>query len=98
MNDWEARITTFLCNWCSYGAADLAGVSRFQYPPNFRIIRVPCSGKVDVIHIMRAFQKGADGVYVAGCLDGDCHFKNGNIKASKGPGPYPARRGPDPRT
>ena len=66
MNDWESRITTFLCNWCSYGAADLAGVSRFQYPPNMRIIRVMCSGRVNSNFILKAFQMGADGVLVAG--------------------------------
>jgi F420-non-reducing hydrogenase iron-sulfur subunit len=61
----------------------MAGSMRRCYPPNIHIIRVPCSGKVDAIHIMRAFQKGADGVYVAGCLEGDCHFKNGNIHAAR---------------
>ena len=66
MNDWEPKITTFLCNWCSYGAADLAGVSRFQYPPNMRIIRVMCSGRINPNFILKAFQKGADGVLVAG--------------------------------
>ena len=83
MTDWKPKITTFLCNWCSYGAADLAGVSRFQYPSNIRVIRVPCSGKVDAMHVVKAFEKGADGVYVAGCLEGDCHFKNGNTKAAR---------------
>jgi coenzyme F420-reducing hydrogenase delta subunit len=66
MNDWEPKITSFLCNWCSYGAADLAGVSRFQYPPHFRIIRVPCSGRVGPKFILAAFRHGADGVWVSG--------------------------------
>ncbi len=61
----------------------MAGSQRLSYPPNVKIIRVPCSGKVDMIHILKAFEKGADGVYVAGCLDGDCHFKKGNLRASK---------------
>jgi len=61
----------------------MAGSMRLSYPSNVKIIRVPCSGKVSALHIMRAFQKGADGVYVAGCLEGDCHFKDGNIKAAK---------------
>jgi coenzyme F420-reducing hydrogenase delta subunit len=61
----------------------MAGSMRLSYPPNIHIIRVPCSGRVDAIHIMKAFQKGADGVYVAGCLEGDCHFKNGNLKAAR---------------
>jgi coenzyme F420-reducing hydrogenase delta subunit len=61
----------------------MAGSMRLAYPPNVHIIRVPCSGRVDAIHIMKAFQKGADGVYVAGCLEGDCHFKNGNLKAAR---------------
>jgi coenzyme F420-reducing hydrogenase delta subunit len=61
----------------------MAGSMRLHYPPNVKIVRVPCSGKVDAIHIIKAFEKGADGVYVAGCLEGDCHFKNGNVKASR---------------
>jgi coenzyme F420-reducing hydrogenase delta subunit len=61
----------------------MAGSMRLNYPPNVRILRVPCSGKVDAIHIMKAFEKGADGVYVAGCLEGDCHFKNGNVQAAR---------------
>ncbi len=83
MNSFEPVIVAFCCHYCAYTAADMAGSLRLDYPPNVKIIRVPCSGKVDVIHILKAFQKGADGVYVAGCLDGDCHFKNGNLKAAK---------------
>ncbi|MBW1850131.1 MAG: hydrogenase iron-sulfur subunit [Deltaproteobacteria bacterium] len=66
MTDWQPKISTFLCHWCSYGAADLAGVSRFQYPHHFRIIRVPCSGRVSPKFILAAFRHGADGVWVSG--------------------------------
>jgi len=83
MDSFEPVIIGFCCHYCAYTAADMAGSMRLFYPPNVKIVRVPCTGKVDVIHIMKAFQKGADGVYVAGCLEGDCHFKNGNIKALK---------------
>jgi len=79
--DFEPTILCFACQWCSYGAADLAGVSRIQYPPNIRILRVPCSGRVDVLHILKAFQSGADGVIVTGCHIGDCHYIDGNVKA-----------------
>jgi len=74
-------ILCFACQWCSYAAADLAGVSRIQYPPNVRILRVPCSGRVDVLHVLKAFQSGADGVIITGCLIGDCHYVDGNVKA-----------------
>jgi F420-non-reducing hydrogenase iron-sulfur subunit len=83
MQKFEPVIVGFCCHYCAYTAADMAGSQRISYPPNVKIIRVPCSGKVDAIHIMKAFQKGADGVFVAGCLEGDCHFKNGNLKASR---------------
>ncbi len=66
MSDWEPRILAFLCNWCSYGAADLAGVSRFQYPPNLRIIRIPCSGRMNSKFVLSALMSGADGVWVSG--------------------------------
>ena len=78
---FEPLVLCFACQWCSYGAADLAGVSRIQYPPNVRILRVPCSGRVDVLHVVKAFQKGADGVIVTGCHIGDCHYIDGNVKA-----------------
>ncbi|UCD39487.1 MAG: hydrogenase iron-sulfur subunit [Candidatus Bathyarchaeota archaeon] len=78
---FEPTVLCFACQWCSYGAADLAGVSRIQYPPNIRIIRVPCSGRVDVLHVLKAFQNGADGVIITGCLIGDCHYTDGNVKA-----------------
>ena len=80
---FEPRILAFLCNWCSYAGADLAGVSRLQYPPNVRIIRVPCSGRVDVGFILRALQEGIDGVLVSGCHPGDCHYQSGNYIARR---------------
>ena len=82
MEKFEPVIVAFCCHYCAYTAADMAGSMRLSYPPNVKIIRVPCSGKVDAIHIMKALEKGADGVYVAGCLEGDCHFKNGNVRAT----------------
>jgi len=78
---FEPIILCFACQWCSYGAADLAGVTRIQYPPNVRILRVPCSGRVDVLHVAEAFLNGADGVIITGCLIGDCHYTDGNVKA-----------------
>jgi len=83
MEQFEPVIVAFCCHYCAYTAADMAGSQRLPYPANVKIIRVPCSGKVDALHIIKAFEKGADGVYVAGCLEGDCHFKNGNEKAAK---------------
>jgi F420-non-reducing hydrogenase iron-sulfur subunit len=81
-NGFEPRIIGFLCNWCSYAGADLAGVSRIQYPPNIRIIRVMCSGRIDPTFILEAFKNGADAVLVAGChLPSDCHYISGNFKA-----------------
>jgi len=82
MTEFEPKIVGFLCNWCSYAGADLAGVSRIQYPPNIRIVRVMCSGRVDPAFILEAFKSGADGVLVAGChLPADCHYISGNFKA-----------------
>ncbi len=81
---FEPRIIGFLCNWCSYAGADLAGVSRIQYPPNIRIIRVMCSGRIDPAFALEAFKDGADGVLVAGChLPSDCHYISGNFKAQR---------------
>lgn len=80
--EFEPKIVGFLCNWCAYAGADLAGVSRMQYPPNIRIIRVMCSGRVDPSFILEALKEGADGVLVAGChLPSDCHYISGNFKA-----------------
>ncbi|MDW8131723.1 MAG: hydrogenase iron-sulfur subunit [Bryobacterales bacterium] len=78
---FEPRLVGFLCNWCSYTGADLAGVSRMKSAPNLRTIRVMCSGRVDPSFVLRAFQLGADGVLVAGCHPGDCHYQEGNYKA-----------------
>jgi len=81
---FEPKIVAFCCWWCAYGAADLAGISKLTYPSSVRIVRVPCSGRVDALHILRAFRTGADGVIVAGCLkDGGCHYVDGNMKAEK---------------
>jgi F420-non-reducing hydrogenase iron-sulfur subunit len=83
MENFEPTIVAFCCHYCAYTAADMAGSQRICYPANVKIIRVPCSGKVDAIHILKAFEKGADGVVVAGCLEGDCHFKTGNFRAAR---------------
>jgi F420-non-reducing hydrogenase iron-sulfur subunit len=83
MDKFEPVIVAFCCHYCAYTAADMAGTMRVQYPPNVKVIRVPCVGKVDAIHVMKALEKGADGVVVAGCLEGDCHFKEGNTRAAK---------------
>jgi len=83
MTEFKPRIVGFLCNWCSYAGADLAGVSRIQYPPTLRIVRVMCSGRVDPIFIIEALRSGADGVLVAGCHPGDCHYIAGNYKAQR---------------
>ena len=78
---WEPKIVAFFCNWCTYTAADLAGVSRLKHAPNARIIRVMCSGRVDPQFVLDAFAKGADGVLIGGCHPGDCHYMEGNYKA-----------------
>ncbi len=80
---WQPKIIAFLCNWCSYAGADLAGISRLQYPPNVRIIRVPCSGRMNPLYIIRALQHGVDGVLVSGCHPGDCHYITGNYHARR---------------
>ncbi|MEE9474546.1 MAG: hydrogenase iron-sulfur subunit [Candidatus Hydrothermarchaeaceae archaeon] len=80
---FEPNILTFCCNWCSYAAADLAGISRFQYPPNIRIVRVMCSGRIESVFILNAFKKGIDGVLVTGCHIGDCHYIDGNHTAEE---------------
>jgi coenzyme F420-reducing hydrogenase delta subunit len=81
--DFEPKIVAFCCHYCSYAAADLAGSMRLSYPTNIKILKIPCTGKVDVLYLLRAFEDGADGVIVAGCEEGTCHFINGNIKAKK---------------
>ena len=80
---FEPRIIAFCCNWCAYAGADMAGVSRLKMPPTFRIIRVMCTGRVDPLFIIHAFVQGADGVIVAGCHPGDCHYISGNLKAKQ---------------
>ncbi|MDP6046613.1 MAG: hydrogenase iron-sulfur subunit [Phycisphaerae bacterium] len=82
-DDFEPKIVAFCCHYCAYTAADTAGASRMQYPPNIRIVRLPCSGRIDVPMMLKAFTSGADGVYVVGCLDGDCHFILGNAHAKR---------------
>ncbi|KKK64436.1 hypothetical protein LCGC14_2984220, partial [marine sediment metagenome] len=81
--EFEPRIVAFLCNWCSYAGADLAGVSRMQYAPDVRVIRVPCSGRVNPMYILAALHRGADGVLVSGCHPGDCHYISGNLVAKR---------------
>lgn len=81
--EWQPKIIAFLCNWCTYGAADLAGVSRLQYPPHIRVIRVPCSGRISPKFILAALRSGADGVWVSGCHPGDCHYIEGNYYARR---------------
>ncbi|NLT39758.1 MAG: hydrogenase iron-sulfur subunit [Clostridiales bacterium] len=81
--EWTPRIVTFLCNWCSYAGADLAGTSRLQYPPSIRVIRVPCSGRINPQYIIKAIADGADGVLVSGCHPGDCHYLAGNMYARR---------------
>ena len=80
---FEPNILTFCCNWCSYAAADLAGISRFQYPTNIRIVRVMCSGRVESVFVLTAFREGMDGVLVTGCHIGDCHYIDGNRTAEE---------------
>lgn len=81
--NYEPKIVAFLCNWCSYAGADLAGVSRYQYSPNIRVIRIPCSGRINPLFIVKALQEGADGILVSGCHPGDCHYLSGNLVARR---------------
>jgi coenzyme F420-reducing hydrogenase delta subunit len=83
MNNFEPKIVAFCCHYCAYAAADLAGSARLQYPPNIRIVRSPCTGRLEIDFFMKAFQAGADGVLVAGCEEGSCHFKEGNYLAKR---------------
>jgi len=77
-NEFEPKIMGFLCSWCSYTGADMAGIGRMQYPPNIRIVRVMCSGRMDPLFVVKAFEAGADGVLISGCHPGDCHYATGN--------------------
>ena len=81
--EFEPRILAFCCHYCAYAAADLAGTMRIQYSPNVRIIRTPCTGRLETEYFLKAFENGADGVFVAGCLEGGCHFTNGNLYARR---------------
>lgn len=83
MTEFEPKIVGFLCNWCTYAGADLAGTSRIQYPPNMKPIRVMCSAAVDSVYIVRALMEGADGVFIGGCHPGDCHYVSGNYKTRR---------------
>ncbi|MCQ9205644.1 MAG: hydrogenase iron-sulfur subunit [Omnitrophica bacterium] len=83
MGEFEPNIVAFVCKWCTYTAADLAGTSRIQYPPNVKIIRLMCSGSVDPIFVVKALSQGADGVLIGGCHPGDCHYVSGNYKARR---------------
>ncbi|MFO7785904.1 MAG: hydrogenase iron-sulfur subunit [Thermodesulfobacteriota bacterium] len=83
MSDQEPIIVAFVCNWCTFTAADLAGTSRYKYPPNVRLIRMMCSGMVDPKFVLKAFFEGADAVLIGGCHPGDCHYINGNYKARR---------------
>lgn len=83
MDEFEPQIIGFCCNWCAYAGADLAGISRLQYPPSIRMIRVMCSGAIDPTYILEAFSKGADGVFIGGCHPGDCHYMAGNYKTKR---------------
>ena len=80
---FEPKIVAFVCTWCTYAGADLAGTSRMQYPSNVRVVKFPCTGRIDPLFILRAFQKGADGVLVSGCHPGDCHYMAGNFHARR---------------
>ena len=80
---WEPRIVAFICNWCTYTGADLAGTSRMKYPPFVRVIKIPCTGRFDPLFMIKAFERGADGVLVSGCHPGDCHYTAGNYNARR---------------
>jgi len=81
--EWEPKIVALVCNWCTYAGADLAGISRLQYPPNVRLIRLPCTGRINPFYIIKALQHGADGVLVSGCYPGECHYISGNLIARR---------------
>ena len=81
--DYQPNIVAFLCNWCSYAGADLAGTSRISYPANIQVIRVMCSGRVNPLYVVNALQQGADGVLISGCHPGDCHYMEGNFYARR---------------
>ena len=82
-NGFEPQIVGYCCHYCAFAAADLAGSMRLSYPTNVLIVKMPCTGRVDVLYLLRAFERGADGVFVAGCLEGTCHFMEGNLQAKR---------------
>lgn len=81
--NWDPEIIAFCCNYCAHSAAALAGSQRLQYPAGVRILATPCTGKLEMEHILEAFEKGVDGILIVGCLEGDCHFVDGNLRARK---------------
>jgi len=83
MSEFEPKIVAFVCNWCTYAGADLTGTSRIKYAPNVKIIRFPCTGRIDFMLLMKAFQNGADGIIVSGCHPNDCHYSTGNFHARR---------------
>lgn len=83
VNQFEPKVIAFVCNWCTYTGADLAGTSRIKYQPNVKLIKLPCTGRIDPVFIIKAFEKGADGVLVSGCHPGDCHYNAGNYHARR---------------
>lgn len=83
MSEFEPKIIAFVCNWCTYTGADLTGTSRIKYDSNVRIIRFPCTGRIDFVYLLKAFSQGADGIIVSGCHPGDCHYTSGNFHARR---------------
>jgi len=83
MSEFEPKIIAFVCNYCTYAGADLAGTSRLKYPSNIRIVRLPCTGRISPLFLLKAIQQGADGILVSGCHPGDCHFTSGNLHARR---------------
>ncbi len=83
MSEYEPKIIAFLCNWCTYAGADLAGTSRIQYPSNIKVIRVMCTGSIDPVYVLKPLLEGVDGVFIGGCHPGDCHYVSGNYKARR---------------
>ena len=83
MSEFEPKIIAFVCNWCTYAGADLTGTSRIKYSPEVRMIRLPCTGRIDFMLLLKAFDQGADGVIVSGCHPGDCHYTSGNFHARR---------------
>lgn len=83
MSEYQPKIVAFVCTWCTYAGADLAGTSRIKYQPNVKIVKFPCTGRIDFMYILKAFNKGADGVIVSGCHPNDCHYVSGNFHARR---------------